>query len=124
MGCQPADLPGLGQEIVSAGTFGFSGGRATTEAVAAAHTLGADVTKHRSRKLTNELIKSADLVFCMTSQHVAAVVRGVSEAADRTYLLDPDGDIADPIGGGVETYLRVARRIERSLRKHMKEKLL
>jgi L-threonylcarbamoyladenylate synthase len=124
LGCAVEQLDEFGQEIVSAGTFASGGGEASQNALAAAEELGARLAKHRSRKLTNELINSADVIFCMTAQHVAAVTRRVGDAAGKTYLLDPDGDVTDPIGGDVDTYLRAGRRIQRKLRKRMKENLL
>ena len=124
MGLAVDELCDYGQEVVSAGVSAFAGGRATPEAVAAAERFGASLEGHRSRKLTNELIKSADLIFCMTERHVAEVTRRVPSAAARTFLLDAAGDIADPIGGDVETYCQIAGRIVKALRRRMKENLL
>jgi len=123
-GCRPAKLAGRGLEVLSAGVFAFDGGHPTPEAVSAARRLGAAVESHRSRKLTDELIKSADLLFCMTERHVAAVNRMAGEAADRTFVLDAEGEIADPIGGDDAVYARVAERIEKCLRRRMKENWL
>jgi len=122
--CRPAELAGRGLEVLSAGVFAFDGGHPTPEAVAAAGRLGAPVESHRSRKLTDGLINSADLLFCMTDRHVAAVGRIAGGAADRTFALDPDGDIADPVGADQAVYDRVAERIEKCLRRRMKENLL
>ncbi|KKL87735.1 hypothetical protein LCGC14_1931750 [marine sediment metagenome] len=124
LGCPPEKLTDCGQEVVSAGTFGFSGARATGEAVAAAEKRGAELSRHRSRKLTTELINASDLVFCMTGRHVAEVSRRADGAAAKTYRLDPGGDIADPIGAGVDIYVQVADRIEAALRERMRENLL
>lgn len=123
MACEVEDLAELGQELMSAGISAPGGGPVSSGAFAAAEKLGAPIEKRQSRKLTNELINSADLIFCMTRRHVAEVTGRVGAAAGKTYLLDPDGDIADPIGGDAETYERAARRIERNLRKRMKENL-
>ncbi len=111
-------------DVLSAGVFAYDGAPPTPEAVAAAGSLGAPVESHRSRKLTDELIRSADLLFCMTARHVAAVMHMAGGAAERTLALDPDGDIVDPIGGGESVYVRVAGRIEKCLRRRMKENLL
>ncbi len=124
MGLAVDELCDYGQEVVSAGVSAFAGGRATPEAVAAAERFGARLEGHRSRKLTNELIKSADVIFCMTDRHVAEVTRRVPSAAARTFLLDAAGGIADPIGGDVETYCQIAGRIVKALRRRMKENLL
>jgi len=124
LGCEVSQLDGLGQEVISAGTGAVGGRPATDHAVSAAAALGADASAHRSRGLTNELINSSDLIFCMTRHHVQVVVGMVPEAAGKTFLLDAAGDIADPIGGDARTYARVAGRIQKGLRKRMKENLL
>ena len=122
--CDPGQLPRLGQEVLSAGVFAAGGTPASSRAVEAAAGRGADIEKHRSRRLTNELINAADLILCMTRQHVEDVTAAVPDAAGKTSLLDVAGDIADPIGGDADTYERTAGRIEKSLRRRMKESLL
>ena len=118
------DLGKFGVSVSSAGVFTFVSTPASDEAVSAVSELGGDIRKHRSRKLTNELINQADLIFCMARSHAADVTRRVSGTVGKTFLLDPDGDIADPIGGSREVYLSVARRIEQCLRQRMKENWL
>lgn len=124
LGCSPEELEGYGQEVVSAGTLGSGDAPATKEAAEAARRLGATLGKHCSRRLSNELIQAADLIFCMSRQHVDDVIGRAPASAGKTFLLDAEGDIADPIGGDTEKYVGVAGRIERSLRKRMKENLL
>ncbi|MCD4700048.1 MAG: threonylcarbamoyl-AMP synthase [Phycisphaerae bacterium] len=124
MGCKPDELEKFGLEVLSAGVFTASAAPATVEAVEAAAELGGDAKKHRSKKLTSGLIDSADLIFCMGRNHLDAVVRQSPDAAGKTFLLDETGDIEDPIGGDSQTYLRIAGRIERGLKKRVKENLL
>jgi len=102
-------------EIISAGVWATDGQRATPEAVRAARGLGADIAKHRSQKLTIELINDADLIFCMTDDHVAEVRRLARSADGKIRRLDCDKDIPDPIGGGAEVYRKTAERIERAI---------
>ena len=70
------------------------------------------------------MINAADLVLCMTRRHVAEVTGAVPDAAGKTFLLDPAGDIRDPIGGDADVYERVAGRIDRSLKERIRENLL
>ena len=123
LGCTPGELSRKGVEVLSAGVFAMDGGGATRHAVDAADRLGADISRHRSRKLTKELINRADAVFCMTDFHVAEVARLVPAAAGKTRKLDDRGDIADPIGGGAGVYRRVAKRIEKGLRRALQKGL-
>jgi protein-tyrosine-phosphatase len=61
----PNDLVDKGYVIGSAGVIAASGGRATAPAVAAIDQLGGDLSKHRSRPLSPELIHQADAIFVM-----------------------------------------------------------
>jgi len=62
-----------------------------------------------------ELIHKADMVFCMTDRHAASVRRMVPAAGARTQRLSVETDIADPIGGDADVYLRTAEQIRRAL---------
>jgi len=124
MGTRPAALKKAGVAVTSAGAFTFGSTPASPQAVEAVRALGADLGGHRSRKLTNELIREADLIFCMSRSHVADITRQVSGTAGKTFLLDASGEVGDPIGAGADVYLRTARRIEASLRRRMKENWL
>ncbi|MDY6913185.1 MAG: L-threonylcarbamoyladenylate synthase [Planctomycetota bacterium] len=114
--CRVSDLKAKGLDVLSAGVFASDGARAAPEAVCAARELGADISRHRSRKLTIELIYEADLVFCMTDVHVYEVRSLMPEVADKAKRLDADCNVPDPIGGGTAVYRRAARQIERALR--------
>jgi protein-tyrosine phosphatase len=124
LGCDAADLHKADVEVLSAGAFASGGGKASPEAVIAAKRFGADISRHRSGRLTAELIQDADVIFCMTDSHVAEVRRLVLSAAAKTRRLEESGNIADPIGGGPDVYRTVADRIHRALRARMKEGLL
>jgi len=113
--CRVGSLPEKGFVVLSAGAFG-GGLPASREAVAAARELGADISAHRSRKVTVDLIRRADVVFCMTGSHVAEMVRVAPDAAGKIRLLDPGRDLPDPIGGASDVYRRTAERIDRALR--------
>jgi protein-tyrosine phosphatase len=106
-----ADLESQGYNVISAGTFALPGARAAAEAVDAVKALGADLSRHRSRLLTVELIHQADVIFVMSRNHARAVTSLVPSAADRVEPIDPDGDIEDPIGGDASLYAEVAGRL-------------
>lgn len=122
-GCRVGKLRDCGIEVVTAGVFASGGARATPEAVEAAKALGADISRHRSRPISKELTDSADVVFCMTKQHVAQVRRAIPSAAEKVKRLDSSGDIPDPIGGGSDVYRRTARRIADALRKSLDKEM-
>lgn len=98
--------------VMSAGAFAGDGSAATREAARAVGALGADLSHFRSRALRPELLRDADIIFAMSSSHVAAILDMDPSAADRVYLLDPSGaDVPDPLGGPQSLYDRTARKI-------------
>ena len=94
-----------GVRVVSAGLSAGYGGPASPESVELAADAGADLADHRSQPLSSELLDEADRVLTMTAGHRAAILLHRPDAADRVFLLDPDGaDIPDPIGGTMADY--------------------
>ena len=122
--CTPRDLPECGVEVLSAGVFAADGFPPSPEAVAAAARLGADISGHRSRKVTSELIHAVDVVFCMTDMHVATVRRLAEENGPQIERLDRAGDVPDPIGAGPDVYVSTAERIQAALVRRLDEGLL
>jgi protein-tyrosine phosphatase len=120
LGCRIGELPKKWVEISSAGLHAAGGGRASAEAVHAAREQGADISRHRTRRATAELITDADLVFCMTAEQVEAARRLAPGEAD-VRRLDPQGEIPDPVGGGEEAYRRTARNIVRAVKELLAE---
>lgn len=53
----------------SAGISAQNGQPASMEAIRACQILGADLTKHKSRRITPEMINDADIIAAMTSSH-------------------------------------------------------
>ena len=120
-GCRPSALRERGLEIASAGVLAVDGARATPEAVRAARKLGADISGHRSTKLTPELLNAYDVVFCMTEVHAGMVRRIVPSAAGKLRMLLAEGDVSDPMGGGQDVYDDTARRMEEALTSRLNE---
>jgi tRNA threonylcarbamoyl adenosine modification protein (Sua5/YciO/YrdC/YwlC family) len=120
----PDDLEKKGISVVSAGAFALAGARATPQAVEAVRALGADLTKHRSRPLTVELIHQADAIFTMGRSHMSAVTALVPSAIEKTTTLDPRGDIDDPIGGDLSLYQELAGQMQHMVESRLKEKAL
>lgn len=125
LGCAEEDLARQHVVIGSAGTLGVGAGRASREAVEVCRREGVDISSHRSRGLTVDLIRPADYIFTMARHHVE-MVRSLSPAdAERAVPLSPQQeDIEDPIGGTVEDYQRVANKIKAALANRVDEVLL
>ena len=121
VGCEPEELESNGIRVLSAGVWAGDGTPATPEAVAAAAELDVDISKHRSRRLTSELIQDADLVFCLTEGHLTQALGMSPWAVDWICTLDPSGDVPDPIGAGPDVYRQTARRIEQAIESYLQE---
>nr|MBP8305387.1 RpiB/LacA/LacB family sugar-phosphate isomerase [Phycisphaerae bacterium] len=79
---------------------------------------------HRSRGLSASLIEESELIFGMEESHREGVLALCPQAADRCMLLDPDGEIADPIGQPLEVFQRCAQQIQRAIEKRVAERIL
>jgi tRNA threonylcarbamoyl adenosine modification protein (Sua5/YciO/YrdC/YwlC family) len=119
----PDQLDEAGVRITSAGSFATSGASASDQAVEVMQRRGLDVTRHRSRSLSLELVNEADVILCMTRSHRRAVLDMAPHAGDKTLLLDPDGDIDDPYGSDVAVYEACADQIRTHLEARLQELL-
>lgn len=124
LGCEVGELRNRGLEVFSAGLFASTGAPPAPEAVQAVRNRRGDISHHKSRKLTPDLIKSSDLLFCMTASQVDEVRRLAEDAATKVYLLDETASISDPIGGGADVYERTAEQIDQAVRRRMREYVL
>jgi len=124
IGCNPSALTRHGVEVLSAGLFAARGSRASREALEAVRDMGVDISSHRSRKIGVDLVQRADMILCMTDFQVAEVRRLVPQAEGRVRRLDPEGDIPDPIGLGIDEYRKTAQRIRDVLARVLGKDLL
>ena len=115
LGCKVGELTRHGLKVLSAGAFAGEGFGATPAAVEAARELGADISRHRSRILTKELINEADVIFCMTDSHVAQARDIAPDQSRKIRRLDSRRNLPDPVGGDAEVYRESARRIQNAL---------
>lgn len=121
---QEKDLERSGYQVLSAGVMAFPGAPATPHAVHAARDLGADLTGHRSRVLTPQLINQADMIFAMSKGHVEVIKKLVPLAGKKVHTLDPEGEIADPIGGDLTTYQTVATHMKKMIDRRLADQSL
>ncbi len=117
-----AELEKRGISVMSAGTFAMPGSRATPQGVDALRELGIDLTRHRSRPLSVELIHQADVIFTMGYSHLHAVRSLVPSAIDKVETLDPNGDIEDPIGSDLSVYQKLAGQLYTLIEKRLDER--
>jgi len=110
-------------EVRSAGIFALKDFTPTKETQEVMKEEGIDVSNHRSKNLTEEMISEADIIFVMELLHKDEVLRRVPEAAGKTYLLKEFGidhkitkaDIPDPIGRPIEDYKNCLATIKQEI---------
>ena len=105
-------------EVKSAGTRALNGLPPTDETITVMKEDGVDVSGYKTKNVTPDMIKKADLILAMEPMHKDDIVRLVPSAVSKTYLLkeyksdsriNPKGfSIHDPIGRPVEEY-RITR---------------
>jgi glycine hydroxymethyltransferase len=109
--------------IVSAGIGAMNGEPPTHHSVQAMREIGIDISHQRSRSLTAELVKSADLILGMTHSHTDTVALLYPWAAEKTFLLREfddtleafEKDISDPIGSPYHVYVECRDQIEQGI---------
>jgi protein-tyrosine-phosphatase len=104
--------------VASAGLSAHDGDPATPEAVVVAGRRGVDLSGHRSRALTREIVRWADLVLAMGPTHLSGVARmGGREKASLLGSFASGGShgaaVRDPFGGTEETYEVTFQELER-----------
>ncbi len=113
---------GLGDaiEVRSCGTWATLGSAASRNGITVAGRHGIELSNHRSRPCSRELINEADLVLTMEPAHRAEILALAPEAASKTHVLtlfaDADkGDeagVEDPIGGDEDSYAQTFAEID------------
>lgn len=114
-------------KISSAGSSARDGLPASQRAIKVAETKSVDLSNHKARLLTKALVREADLIVAMGSNHRDGVSMIEPSALEYTYLLtdfcdDEEGDVADPIGWDLEGYEQTYMFIDKCV-SAMKEKL-
>jgi len=98
-----------GLEVASAGTGAWDGAPVSEGAYLVGLERGLDLSAHRARLLTRELVEEADLVLTMARHHRARV----DERGGETHVFvlgeyaGREGDaaeVSDPFGGDLEVY--------------------
>lgn len=97
-------------KVVSAGVAARPGEYVSENSVVALKKVGIDISAHRSRPLTQDMLNSALLVLCMTESHRSLIELQASPVPARLHLFRdflPEGasrEIADPFGGPLKLY--------------------
>jgi protein-tyrosine-phosphatase len=107
---------GLSDWIVSsAGTWAERARSAAAFSTQILAEQGLDLTGHRSRVVTAEIMEAVDLLLCMESGHAEALRAEFPALAGKVYLLSQmigrRFSISDPYGGSLEDYRRMVQDV-------------
>ncbi|MEO5588231.1 MAG: low molecular weight protein arginine phosphatase [Gemmatimonadaceae bacterium] len=106
-------------EASSAGTHAHPGSPASDGALLVGIEEGLDLSTHRARQLTPEILDASDLILVMAHSHLAKVLEMRPDA--NAHLLagfatsGPGASVQDPFGGDLELYRETYEIIEREV---------
>jgi protein-tyrosine-phosphatase len=110
-------------EISSAGTAAWGGQPASPLAVEVLRDAGIDLSRHRARMLTRDMIESADLIVAMELHHRDMIGRIAPDFSKPVLVLGeldedrPSPDIDDPIGGDRAAYEQTNKELRGLLKR-------
>ncbi len=104
-------------EVESAGTGAWDGAPASEGAYLIGLERGLDLSSHRARLLTREIVEDAQLIFTMARHHRARVHELGGEG--RVFVLGEyagrageEAEVGDPFGGDLEVYRDTCAELE------------
>ena len=109
--------------VESAGVIAYDGDHAASRAIEEMRRHGVDMTGHRTRRLTREMIDEAEMILVMEQGHLHAVVHASPSAREKTFLMasfipgHTDPEIGDPYGGPESLFEETYQTITASSRK-------
>jgi protein-tyrosine-phosphatase len=107
--------------VQSAGLHATRGQRAAREAIEVLAPFKTDIAGHISQPMTTDILRRADVIYTMTDAHREELLEQFPAAEGKTYRLDPQEDVEDPIGAGLSVYQEVAERLAELLKKRLSE---
>ena len=105
--------------IESAGAWAYEGNPAAVLSATVMEKKGIDISAHRSKPTSLELLNNFDLVLTMEDEHKKFLTYKYGECANRIYriseMVGDMFDVPDPIGGGLADYEQIAYLLENIL---------
>ncbi len=117
----------LNINVKSAGIYAMEGSPATRQAIDVMKNRNIDLTKHKSKLITNNMINSADLILTMTSSHKDALLKIKPDIYNKVFTLkeyanvNSNIDIMDPYGMPVAEYEKTAKEIKEAIVKTLEK---
>lgn len=102
----------------SCGLAASDGGEVSYGAVEAMEAYGIDISDHRAVKITDELVRNAYMVICMTKYQAECLMGLYDDEPDiKAKITAVDPEIPDPYGGDSSDYRRTAGMLDELLSK-------
>jgi protein-tyrosine-phosphatase len=109
--------------VASAGTWAVDGQMASMRSQMVMAQKGLDISQHRSRMVTSEMLQEYDLILTMEEGQKEALQTEFPSIAGRVFLLSEmmgiREPVEDPFGGSLQDYQEAAIRIDAMLEKGM-----
>lgn len=116
-----AEKLNLDISVSSAGMAVGSDEMANTNAILAAHEHEIDLSGHRARQITPQMLADADIVLTMTRSHADALCLAMPQFKDKIFTLaeyaGESSDVRDPYGGDEFVYRVCFEQMERYIQK-------
>ncbi len=120
------NLGARGFIVESAGTHAYDGLDMPENAKRALAELGITGVKHAARLLRAAHLVEADVVYAAAEEHAEAMKMLHEGSAGKVRMIDPERDVYDPMGQGLEKYresaAHLAVRVEAIAAEILKEK--
>jgi len=109
-------------EVSSAGTSAWNGAPASDGGLLVALERGVDLSGHRARQLTREIVEDQDVILVMGPHHLerAEALGGEGKSHLLTHYAahgSSDRAVSDPFGGDLEVYRATYDELEREIRR-------
>lgn len=102
-------------QVSSAGTWAGNGYEASANSVVMAESYGMELADHRSRRVTERMLRTVDLVLCMAKSHVEDLRTDFPDYTDKVFLLSEMSgqkhDVADPYGKPLHEYEKMGNEV-------------
>lgn len=103
-----------GLKAQSAGIFTQDGLSSSQNAMVATKELGIDISNHKSKQITKDMLNDAKYIVCMTGAHYDKIVDMCPQVEDKVFTL-AQTDISDPFGSDIQTYRDCAMQIKEAV---------
>jgi protein-tyrosine-phosphatase len=109
-------------DVTSAGTSAWNGAPASDGALLVALEHGVDLSNHRARQLTRDIVVEQDVILVMGPHHLerAEALGGEAKSHLLTHYAahgSSDRAVSDPFGGDLEVYRATFEELEREIKR-------